>query len=225
MKPRNTLAQTETRTGKPLELIEHDARFYLESAGTQVDAFHLGHPARELVGMLCRPFRPARKPRIIFLGLGFGHAVVEACSSLPQEKASFVILPESNELASLFSQHLPSDPLDDERVFLDSDHGPWEPIPADYSGSQAIIADLDHLQSMAPKNWTFNQLPILHNLFDTIKAGGLVGLIMSRPDPELEKNFRKCGFEIVTELVPVSEKSKKNRMLYLARKGHYQGHR
>jgi hypothetical protein len=38
----------------------------------------------------------------------------------------------------------------------------------------------------------------------------------------LEKELRKLGFDVATDLAPFSEKSKKNRTLYLARKGHYQ---
>ncbi len=225
MKPRITLAHTETYTGKSLELIEHDSRFYLESVGTQVDAAHLGYPCQELVSMLSRPFRPARKPRILFLGLGFGHGVQAACQALPQEKASFVIFPEAPDLAQLLNKHLPTDPLDDERCFLDLDHQPWNPIPPDYAGSQAIVADLDQLQAIAPQSWSINKLSVFHNFFDTIKVGGLVGLLMNRQNHELEKNLRKCGFEVITEMSPLSEKSKKNRTLCLARKGHYQGHR
>jgi len=225
MKPRNTLSQTESLNGKPLEFVEHDGRYYLESKGTQIDAAHLGHAARELVGMITRPFRPARKPRIIFLGMGFAHGIAAACDLLPQEKASFVVLPESTDLPQLVSEHLPKDPLDDERIHFDNEASPWGPIPTDYQGSQAIVADLDQLQAIAPQTWSLNKTSVLHNFFDSIKVGGLVGLLMNRPIPDLEKNLRKCGFEVVTELVPISEKSKKNRTLCLARKGHYQGHR
>jgi hypothetical protein len=55
-----------------------------------------------------------------------------------------------------------------------------------------------------------------------LKYGGLLGLVSTRPVPGLEKELRKTGFEVATDLVPLSEKSKKNRTLYLARKGRYQ---
>jgi len=224
MKPRIVLAETQTVTNQALELIEHDGRYHLECLGAQVAALHLGHPASELVNMLSRPFRPARKPRLIFLGLGFGHALRAAWKSLPQEKAEFVILPEAEGLPDLLTKHLPENLLDDDRLTIE-DESPFRPIPSHLSGSQAIIADVDHLQAMAPKTWSLNKMQILHNFYDTLKAGGLVGLLMNRADPELEKSMRKCGFEVVKELAPLSEKSKKNRLLHLARKGHYQTHR
>jgi len=193
MKPRNILAQTETVTQVPLDLIEHDGRFYLETSGTQTDGYHLKHPARELVNTLTRPFRPARKPRVIFLGLGFGHAPATARECLPQENASFVIFPEAHNLADLLSEYLPENPLDDERFFIE-EHSPYQPIPSDFSGSQAIVADIDHLQTTAPQSWAISDLAILHNFFDSIKTGGLVGLIASRPDSLTRKEPQKMRF-------------------------------
>ena len=38
----------------------------------------------------------------------------------------------------------------------------------------------------------------------------------------IKKEMRKAGFEVAVDAVPFSEKSRKNRTLYLARKGRYQ---
>jgi hypothetical protein len=221
MKPRNTVAQTESCTHLTLDLIEHDGRFFLECEGRQVDGSNLGHAAREIVAMMSRPFRPAKQPRIIFLGLGFGHAVKMACEALPQEKASFVILPEATILPEWMSKHLAGDPLDDERVHLESD-SPFAPLSSNYAGSQGIFADLDHLDALAPKRWSITSEAVLSGYANRLKKGGLLGLISTRPIPGLEKILRKAGFDVATDLAPLSEKSKKNRTLYLARKGHYQ---
>lgn len=221
MKPRNTVARTESCTQLTLDLIEHDGRFFLECEGRQVDGSHLGHAARQILTLMSRPFRPARQPRIIFLGLGFGHAVKTAREALPQEKASFVILPEAPIVADWISRHLEEDPLDDERVHID-DLDPFSPLPPEYGDNQGIFADLDHLDALAPKDWEITSDSVLNALQERLKSGGLLGLISTRPVVGLEKALRKAGFDVVTDLAPLSEKSKKNRTLYLARKGHYQ---
>lgn len=221
MKPRNFIEQSQSCTQLPLDLIEHDGRYFLECSGNQIDASHLGYSNRMLVELVAKPFRPARQPRIVFLGLGFGHSIIAAREALPQQKASFVILPESSKLPDWISKHLPTDPLDDERVYFDH-RSPFEPLSEEFSGIQAVVADLDHLNTLAPKNWSFTSGNFLAILNERLKHGGLLGLVMNRPDPALEKELRKTGFEVVSDLVPLSEKSKKNRTLYLARKGSYQ---
>ncbi|MDA7888788.1 hypothetical protein N9A86_05350 [Akkermansiaceae bacterium] len=221
MKPRNFIEQSQSCTQLPLDLIEHDGRYFLECNGSQIDGSHLGFSNRQLVELVAKPFRPARQPRVVFLGLGFGHAVKAIREALPQLKASFVILPEARELPDWISSHLAEDPLDDERVFL-QDSSPFAPLPIEFMGIQAVVADLDHLNALAPKDWTFSSPAFLSTLNERLKFGGLLGLVSNRPDPALEKELRKSGFEVISELVPLSEKSKKNRTLYLARKGSYQ---
>jgi hypothetical protein len=221
MKPRKTVVRTESCTQLTLDLIEHDGRFFLECEGRQADASHLGHPAGQLLATMCRPFRPAKQPRVIFLGLGFGHAVKMACEALPQEKASFIVLPEARVLPDWLTSHLAEDPLDDERIHLD-DANPFNPLPAAYAGCQGIVADLDHLEALAPKQWKITSEGVLNGFYDRLKNGGLLGLISTRAVRGLEKALRKAGFDVATDLAPFSEKSKKNRTLYLARKGHYQ---
>ena len=221
MKPRNTVEQTESCTQLTLDLIKHDGRFFLECEGRQADGTHLGNAHRQLITLMSRPFRPSRQPRIVFLGLGFGHAVKLVRETLPQEKASFVILSESGILPDWLSRHLDEDPLDDERIHID-DADPFTPLPAGYAGSQGIFADLDHLDALAPKRWDISSEAVLNGFHDRLKKGGLLGLISTRPVVRLEKALRKAGFDVVTDFAPFSEKSKKNRTLYVARKGHYQ---
>ncbi len=221
MKPRKMIASTTSCTGLQLDLMQHDDRHFLECEGRQVDAAHLGHAARKLVGVMSQPFRPARQPRTIFLGLGFGHAVLESMKVLPQEKASFIILPEAAEIPGWLANHVDNEGLADERVTI-GDADPFSLIPAEFTGSQGIVADLDHLEALAPKRWSITSPAVLSGFNERLKNGGLLGLISTRPIPGLEKELRKAGFDVATDLAPLSEKSKKNRTLYFARKGHYQ---
>lgn len=221
MKPREIIAETTTSNGAPLILVHHDNRFFLESEGRQLDANHLGYATEQLVTMLCRPFRPARQPRLVFLGLGLGHALQAARAALPQEKASFVILPESPELPGWITKHLDHAILDDERIQIEG-HSPFQPLTPDFEGTQGIVGDLDLLESLAPPNWSVSSPSTLLNLNQQLKNGGLLGLLSTRPVPGLEKEMRKAGFEVAVDIVSYSERSKKNRTLYLARKGRYQ---
>lgn len=222
MKPRNSVEQTQSCTRLTLELIEHDERYSLECEGRQIAAEHLGRPAEELMEMICQPFRPAKQPRIIFLGLGFGHAVAAARRLLPQEKASFVIFPEAAVLPEWVTKYLPLDPLADEhdRVHVE-ELSPFRPIPAKYAKSQAVIMDLDHLEGLSPSGYKPTHPTSLSNIYETLKVGGLLGVIGTRLDHSLKKQLQRSGFEVVYEFVPVSETSKKSRTLYLARKGNY----
>ncbi len=221
MKPRRIVAQTNSCIQLNLDFIEHDGRFFLECEGRQVDGSHQGFATIKLIELMSLPFRPARQPRIVFLGLGFGHAVRAARESLPQEKASFVILPEAEALADLISKNLAIDPLDDERVHLDDNLDPFTLLPPEYAASQGIFADLDQLEALSPKNWSITSPNVLGNFHERLKTGGLLGVIANRPVTGLEKTLRKSGFEVTTDFAPSSKKSKKNRTLYLARKGHY----
>ncbi|MGJ8696024.1 MAG: hypothetical protein ACSHYF_06885 [Verrucomicrobiaceae bacterium] len=222
MKPRNTIEQTQSCTRLTIDLIEHDGRHFLECEGRQIDAQTLGNPAWQLMRTLCQPFRPAKQPRIIFLGIGFGHAVAAAREFLPQEKASFVIFPEAEILPEWLQKYIPANPLDDERVLI-QDLSPFRPIPSSLGGSQAVIMDIDHLEGLSPVRYNPTHPATLHNIYDSLKVGGLLGILGSRLNNSLKKALQKCGFEVVHEFAPLSEKSKKARTLYLARKGHYHG--
>lgn len=220
MKPRQVVSEITACTGSSLTLVQHDGRHFLECEGRQVDASHFSSPATQLVTTLSRPFRPARQPRLIFLGLGLGHALRAAREVLPQEKASFVVLPEAAAISDWLSQHLSPDPLDDERILLES-LSPFDLLPNELEGSQGIVGDLDHLDALAPKSWSITSPTILGNYRERLKHGGLLGLLSTRPVAGLEKELRKAGFEVATDLAPLSQNSKKNRILYLARKGNY----
>ena len=218
MKPRETKHTGKTREGIPLQLVEHDGRTYLESDGHQLAANHLFISEQEIARLATAPFRPAKKPKCLFLGLGLGHMVKAACATLPQEAATFFVTLESNDLPAWAD--LSEESRDPRIVTLDLP--PFENIPQEHAPYQAIFADLDYLEALAPEKWLPNRVRWLRQLSDSIKAGGLLAFIRYRRDTTLEKNLRLIGCDPIYEFAKVSEKSKKNRVLYLARKGHYQ---
>lgn len=221
MKPRELKSTGQTKEGLELQLINHDGRLSLECEGRQLAATNLGMAARELGRMAVSPFRPAKQPKILFLGIGLGHILDAAREALPQEKASFHVCLESPDLAEWIASAMNPDPMDDERVLV-CENSPFDPIPQENAPYQAIFADLDSLEGIAPLKWLPNRVRWLRQLADSIKAGGILAFLRHRRDPDLEKNLRLVGCNPVYDFVPVSEKSKKNRVVYLARKGHYQ---
>ena len=221
MKPRELLNSGDSNEGLELQLINHDGRIALECEGRQLSATNLGMAASELGRMASSPFRPAKQPKILFLGIGLGHVLQAARDALPQEKASFHVCLEAPALPEWIAQNMKSDPLDDERVVL-CEGSPFDSIPQENAPYQAILADLDALEGLAPPKWLPNRVRWLRQLSDSVKAGGMLGFLRHRRDPDLEKNLRVVGCNPVYDYVGVSEKSKKNRIVYLARKGHYQ---
>ncbi len=221
MKPRENIDHTTTREGIPLELIRHDDRLFLESNGRQLDAAHLSLPANELARLATEPFRPARQPQLLILGLGLGHLLRACLKSLPQEKATFHLALEAETLPAWLKSHCPPSPLQDPRVQL-TGTSPYDNIPQQHAPYQAILGDLDYLEALAPEKWQATRLRWLRFASDSLKAGGLLAFLLNRQNKDLEKNLRLANCDPVFEIFSVTEKSKKNRVLYLARKGHYQ---
>lgn len=221
MKPREILETGQSRDSRALQLVAHDDRLFLEHDGLQLDASHLGRSLAEAGRLASAPFLPVRQPKILFLGLGFAHGLHAAREALPKEKAAFHVCSESPDLPAWLAKHHHGDPFSDERV-TDLERSPFDALPQESGPYQAIVADLDFLTGLAPEGWDPTRVRWLRQASDTIKTGGLLAFLRDRRDRALEKNLRLLSCDPISELVPLSENSKKHRVLYLARKGHRQ---
>lgn len=221
MKPRVTLEEATTAEGVPFKLVEHDQRLFLECNGKQIDGSHLSNIGESLGKLVTSPFRPARQPKVLFLGLGFGHYLRSALQALPQERAKFYVSLESAELPDWLAARGLG--FDDERIEYLPD-SPFESLPQEIGPFQAIIADLDYLRTLSPEKWEPTRLRWVRQASDTIKAGGILAFVTDRRDPQLEKNFGLVSCRPVWETMSITEKSKRQRVTYLARKGHYERH-
>ena len=125
MKPRITLAETPLPDGNTLTLQEHDGRKFLLVHGQQICGPATRAAEEELARLACAPFRPARQPKILFMGLGLGHAIAAVAKELPQKRATFIVAEPLAAISEWHRTFLPDSPLlTDPRVQLDHDCTP-----------------------------------------------------------------------------------------------------
>ncbi len=221
MKPRITLAETALPDGSTLTLQEHDGRKSLLIHGQQICGPATRAAEEELARLACAPFRPARQPKLFFVGLGLGHALAAASSELKQKRGAFIVAEPLAALPEWHRQHLPESPLlTDSRVLLENDCGPS--ALAQHAGMlHAILLHLD-ASPTGPRNrpWVDDRRWV-SAAYEALQAGGLLAIAGSRSVPNLTRNLQRSGFDVAEFSVPASPDAKKSRFLpiWLARKG------
>src|SRR6478752_2565293 len=111
MKPRITLAETPLPDGNILALQEHDGRKSLLVHGQQICGPATRAAEEELARLACAPFRPARQPKLFFMGLGLGHTVAAGAKERPQKHATFIVAEPLAALPDWHRQQTPESPL------------------------------------------------------------------------------------------------------------------
>ncbi len=224
MKPRITLAETPLPDGSPLALQEHDGRLYLLVQGQQIAGPATQAVEAELARLACAPFRPARQPKILLIGLGLGHTLAAVAEALSQKRAVFSVAEPLAALPQWHRTHIPDSPLADPRVVLESDPGPAG-LLAHHGALHAIIA----VRDACPTNdrqqpWT-DDPRWLANAYEALQTGGMLAIAASRPAKELTRRLYRAGFSVAEHLTPASPNARKSRLMpiWLARKGKYAG--
>ncbi|MCU0780877.1 MAG: hypothetical protein MUF04_07220 [Akkermansiaceae bacterium] len=224
MKPRITLAETTLPDGSPFALQEHDGRHYLVIHGQQLAGPATQAVDAELARLACAPFRPARQPKIMVVGLGLGHALAAATAALPQKRATFLVAEPLAVLADWHRAHVPDTPLTDDRVRLEPNAG-----PGIFAGHAATLHAIIVQRDACPLNerrqpWT-DDPRWLAQAYEALQTGGLLAIAASRPAREVTRRLQRAGFTVAEHLVPASPLAKKSRMaaIWLARKGKYGG--
>lgn len=224
MKPRIIVACTTLPDGRRLELHEHDGAPYLHLHGEQVIGGLTAAAEEELARTACAPFRPARQPRVLVLGLGLGRVLRAALDALPQQRASFFVAEPLADLVGWHREGLAGlDPaaFDDQRLSWINE-GPAAALHALPDPPHAILLHLDAVpavhESRAPgpsedPGW-------LSAAHDILLPGGLLALGAARPQAKLTTRLRKAGFDVVESKVQGSPGSRKPRPqpLWFARK-------
>jgi len=226
MKPRITLAETRLPDGNPLELIEHDGRMSLEIHGQQICGAATRAAEEEAARLACAPFRPARQPKILVLGLGLGRMLATVCEELKQKRGSFLVAEAIDELPDWHRKHLPDSPLvQDPRVSLLSgevDADMFKPLKGSLS---AIITHLD-VALPGPRNrpWVEDRR-WLAMARDALQDGGLLAIAGSRRQGGIHRLLQRAGFELAEHEVAVAPNAKRTRMMpiWLGRKGRRAG--
>ncbi|MBC8127489.1 MAG: hypothetical protein H8M99_10155 [Gloeobacteraceae cyanobacterium ES-bin-144] len=221
MKPRITLAEAILPDGSTLSLQEHDGRKSLLIHGQQICGPATRATEEELARLACAPFRPARQPKLFFVGLGLGHTLTSAASELPQKRANFIVAEPLAALPEWHRQHLPDSPLlKDSRFSLESDCGPSALI-RQAGLLHAILLHLD-ASPTGPRNrpWVDDRRWV-SAAYEALQAGGLLAIAGTRAVPTLTQRLQRSGFEVAEFTVPSVPGAKKPRFLpiWLARKG------
>lgn len=221
MKPRITLAETLLPDGNTLTLQEHDGRKFLLVHGQQICGPATRAAEEELARLTCAPFRPARQPKILFMGLGLGHAIAAAAKELPQKRATFIVAEPLAAIAEWHRTFLPESPLlTDPRVLLDNDCTPAA-LARQEGSLHAIVVHLD-ASPTGPRNRTWvDERRWVSAAYEALQQGGLLAIAGSRPVANLTRRLQGSGFDVAEFTVPSSPNAKRPRFLpiWLARKG------
>jgi hypothetical protein len=221
MKPRITLAETLLPDGTTLTLQEHDSRKSLLIHGQQICGPGTRAAEEELARLACAPFRPARQPKLFFVGLGLGHSLAAAAAELKQKKGTFIVAEPLAELPGWHRQHIPDSPLlTDSRVLLENDCS--AAALTRLAGTlHAILLHLD-ASPTGPRNrpWVDDRRWV-SAAYEALQPGGLLAIAGSRMTPNLTRNLQRSGFEVAEFSIPASPDAKRSRFLpiWLARKG------
>jgi spermidine synthase len=221
MKPRITLAETPLPDGGTLALQEHDGRKSLLIHGQQICGPATRASEEELARLACAPFRPARQPKLMFIGLGLGHSLAAAALELKQKRATFIVAEPLADLPVWHRNFLPESPLlTDPRVVLENDCGP-SALGRQSGALHAILLHLD-ASPAGPRNrpWV-DDSRWLSSAYEALQQGGLLAIAGSRYVPNLTRRLQRSGFDVAEFTVPSSPGAKKPRLLpiWLARKG------
>lgn len=225
MKPRIILAETPLPEGGNLTLQEHDGRKSLLIHGQQICGPATRAAEEELARLACAPFRPARQPKLFFVGLALGHSLAAAAAELKQKRATFLVAEPLAALPEWHRSHLPESPLvTDPRVMLENDCGPAALI-RQAGLLHAILLHLDASPAGPGNRPWVDDRRWLAAAYEALQPGGLLAIAGSRPVANLTRRLQRCGFEVAEFTVAASPNAKRSRMqpLWLARKGRAAG--
>lgn len=219
MKPRITLAATESEDGTPLELQEHDGRRYLLVQGQQICGPATRATEEELAKLAAAPFRPARQPNIWMVGLGLGHMLGAIIRELPQKRATYHVAESRADLVDWNREFFPDSPLSDPRVKIESDTSPGA-LNKQSGCLHAIMIHLDSAPLAGKQRLWVNDKRWLSATYEALQPGGLLAIAATRNIPNLTRNLEREGYEVVEHQVPAVPMAKKTRFvpIWLARK-------
>lgn len=225
MKPRITLAETTLPDGAILTLQEHDGRKSLLIHGQQICGPATRASEEELARLACAPFRPARQPKVCFVGLGLGHSLAVAVAELKQKRGSFIVAEPTSEIIDWHRKHLPDSPaLTDPRVAIEAGCDPSS-ISRFQGTLHAILLHLDASPTGPGGSPWVDDRRWLSAAYEALQQGGLLAIAGTHTSRPLTRKLQRAGFEVAEFTVPSSPEAKKPRFLpiWLARKGRAAG--
>lgn len=219
MKPRIILAHTTLPDGSNLELHEHDGRYYLHSHGQQWAGASTRVAEEELAKLGTHPFRPARQPKILVLGLGLGTLVKALGAAIPQKKAEFTVFEPQRALVQWQKKYFPEEHcFQDSRVRAIHELTPSS-LARENGALHAILLQADACPLENGK-LLFDDRRWMGAMHDALQTGGVLGITAARIIPGMFSRLRRAGFDVVEHFVESNPLAKKPRRfpIWLARK-------
>lgn len=220
MKPYSPLEEWTESPDLNFGLYERDGVKYYQVNGQPIASSKESFCETELANMMARPFRPAKQPKILVVGVGIGNIVNAFAEALPQKKASFEILDINSKSFSWFKEHLALDPDTPEKCEFFSERvvDYVKPKSGIYNG---IFIDPELWRSYG-QDEELTSKPYINHFVNALKMGGLLGVVTERPDKIVVGRMERSGLEVNVERFPSVVGGKRQRTIWLAKKGHYQ---
>lgn len=218
MKPLTKLAETVLPSGSSLELWERDDSYFLLADGIQTASSfsHGGDDA--LAALAVAPIKRANQPAILIDGLGLGFLLKGVMEQINKEKAGFVVAEPCSSLIEWHEKllgNLHPGMLQDPRVTIESGTAlqAARKVSKNY---HAILVRSTHTRCLLT-------VAEASDYNAALKQGGMLIILLPRPDKKLERTLQKAGFDVSTDTVPTSHKGKQTsfQTALLARKGNF----
>jgi hypothetical protein len=221
MKPRITLAEATLPSGEVLSLQEHDERRYLQTGGVQIAGPATARTERELAGIACAPFRSVRQPKIWIAGLGLGEVLAGAAETLQQKRGIFIVAEPQAELVQWQRTFFPTGVFaSDSRVELEEDVSPAA-LHRHAGTLNAVLVHADTAPLTPRGKLLIDDSRWLGAAYDSLQAGGILGIGCSRPIRDAERRMARVGFEVVRHEIDAIPNARRPRLhfVWLGRKG------
>jgi spermidine synthase len=220
MKPRITLAQTTLPDGNVLELHEHDDRKYLYVHGQQLAGPGSRIPDEELANLGIQPFRSARQPKILVMGLGLGGLLNAVSKTVLQKRASISIYEPNDDLVLWQREFFEDSPFaNDPRISMIHDFSP-SLLAREDNTFHAILLNADTAPIEKGK-MIFEDKRWLGAANDALQPGGLIGITAMKKIPGIYQLLKRMGYDVVEHFVEGNTNAKRPRRypIWLGRKG------
>lgn len=221
MKPRIILAQTTQPNGQSLELHEHDGKKYLHLHGQQLAGPATVAGERELSRIAHHPFRPARQPKVILLGLGTGGMVDAIAALFTQKKATFLVYEPNEDIVKWQHEFFPeSAAVKDPRVKIVHQFSPS--LFSKENGSvHLILAHADYCPVNEKERILIEDPKWISGMHNALQSGGMLGITGVRPVKGVYTKLRRRGFDTSEQFIDIVSNAKKPRRvpILLGRKG------
>ncbi len=220
MKPYTLLAEYKQSDELTYGLYERDGVKYYQVNSDPITSSKEINCEYELAHMMSRPFRPAKQPKVLVVGFGLGSFLNAIAESMPQKKARFDVVDLNKESIKWFKEHLceASDTLERTEFVVDKASAFVRAKTNEYN---AIFVDPELWRSSKNGEDLLSK-PYLNYFTNALKMGGLLGVVTERKDNIVLGRMERSGFEVTTERISAVPGGKRQRTIWLAKKGHYQ---